>query len=436
MSFFICSSCGFGSATFIGKCPDCGEWNTLKQQQGFSNDPKKQKSKQQDFIVKNFEEVIAKHEKRRLLTGIHEFDRVLGGGIPSDGVILLTGEPGIGKSTLLLQALAKQDALYISGEESAEQIKERMDRLNIKNNNLKFSDTLQVESIVEGYKKIENPPKIIVIDSIQMLYSRGIESMTGSVSQLRETILQLVQFAKKNHVALILVGHITKDGDVAGPKLVEHMVDTVLGFEGDKISHFRILRASKNRFGSTDEIGIFEMKGVGLVEVTNPLAFVSMTDSDVSKLEANIGKAIAGVIEGKRPLFFEIQSLAVRTSIPVPRRVCKGIDYNKLLLLLAVMKKHMRIDADMFDVYVNVAGGVDVKSPSVDLAVLASLVSSIKDIPIPHHAVFVGEVGLLGEIRPAFGEDKILSESERIGLKKSFTSKLMKCQNLLDVMKI
>jgi len=429
MSFYICSNCGFGSATFIGKCPDCGEWNTLKQQQGFSDDPKKKKSSPQIFAVKSFGEVIAKHEKRRLPTGIHEFDRVLGWGIPSDGVILLTGEPGIGKSTILLQALANQSALYISGEESAEQIKERIDRISLPHSDLMFSDTLQVESIIEGFSKLENKPQVMVVDSIQMLYSRGVESMTGSVSQLRETILQLVQFAKKNHVALILVGHITKDGDVAGPTLVEHMVDTVLSFEGDKISHFRILRANKNRFGSTDEIGIFEMKGKGLEEVTNPLAFISDEKSSLT----SAGRAVAGVIEGKRPLFFEIQSLAVHTSLPVPRRVARGIEYNKLLLLLAVMKRHMRIDPDSYDIYVNVAGGVDVKSPAVDLAVLASLISSIKDLPVPAQSVFVGEVGLLGEVRSTFGEDKILSESKRIGLIKNFTSKIGHCHNLLNI---
>lgn len=429
MSFYICSNCGYGSATFIGKCPDCGQWNTLKQQQGFSDDPKKKRASPQSFSVKSFGEVIAKHDKRRLPTGIHEFDRVLGGGIPSDGVILLTGEPGIGKSTLLLQALSNQNALYVSGEESAEQIKERIDRISLPHSNLMFSDTLQVESIIEGFDKLQNKPQVMVIDSIQMLYSRGVESMTGSVSQLRETILQLVQFAKKNHVALILVGHITKDGDVAGPKLVEHMVDTVLSFEGDKISHFRILRANKNRFGSTDEIGIFEMKGKGLEEVTNPLAFI--TDTESAKL--SVGRAVAGVIEGKRPLFFEIQSLAVHTSIPVPRRVARGIEYNKLLLLLAVMKRHMRIDPDSYDVYVNVAGGVDVKSPAVDLAILASLISSIKDLPVPSRSVFVGEVGLLGEIRSTYGEEKILSESKRIGLAKNFTSKIGHCYNLMSI---
>ncbi|MFO0703265.1 MAG: DNA repair protein RadA [Patescibacteria group bacterium] len=436
MAFYICSNCGYGSATFLGKCPECGEWNTLKQQQGFSDDSKKKKTNPQDLNVKSFEEVIAKHDKRRHPTGIHEFDRVLGGGIPSDGVILLTGEPGIGKSTLLLQALSKQNALYISGEESAEQIKERIDRLKMPHENLMFSDTLQVESIIEGFESLKSKPNVLVVDSIQMLYSRGVESMTGSVSQLRETILQLVQFAKKNHVALILIGHITKEGDVAGPKIVEHMVDTVLSFEGDKISHFRILRATKNRFGSTDEIGIFEMKGEGLSEVTNPLAFVSPGDNDASSDNTpTTGRAVAGVIEGKRPLFFEIQSLTVHTSLPVPRRVARGVEYNKLLLLLAVMKRHMRIDTDTYDIYVNVAGGVDVKSPASDLAILASLISSIKDKPIPKSAVFVGEVGLLGEVRSAYSEDKILAESKRIGLTKYVNSKNLKkhCRNLLSL---
>lgn len=429
MTFFICAKCGFGSATFMGKCPDCGEWNSLKKQAGFSDNPKGKKSQKfQPFDIKSFDEVIAHHEKRRLETSIHEFDRVLGGGIPSDGVILLTGEPGIGKSTLLLQALAKQDALYISGEESAEQIKERIDRLKMPFAKLKFSDTLHVESIVEGFKQLENPPKIIVVDSIQMLYSTTIETSSGSVSQLRETILQLVQFAKKNHVALILVGHITKDGDVAGPKLVEHMVDTVIGFEGDKISHFRILRASKNRFGSTDEIGIFEMTGDGLAQVTNPLAFVT-TETNTTK---TVGRTIAGVLEGKRPLFFEVQSLAVSTTLPVPRRVARGVEYNKVLLMLAVMKRHMRIDPDTYDIYVNVAGGVDVKSPAADLALLVSLISAIKDISIPQSSVFVGEVGLLGEIRSTYGQDRILAESKRMGLLKTFSNDLKHVSNILN----
>ena len=433
MTFYICSNCGFGSATFLGKCPECSQWNTLKQHADPNVDPKKKRSKAQDLNVKTFGSVTAHKKMRRLPTGIHEFDRVLGGGIPSDGVILLTGEPGIGKSTILLQALAGQDALYVSGEESAEQIKERIDRLKISHDSLQFSDTLQVESIVEGWASLEHKPNILVIDSLQMIYSRTIESNSGSVSQLRETALQLVRFAKEQHVALIIVGHITKDGDVAGPKMVEHMVDTVLTFEVDKISHFRILRATKNRFGSTDEIGIFEMTGDGLSQVTDPLAFVTQ-DKDALK-STTPGKAVAGVFEGKRPLFFEIQCLAVQSSLPIPRRVARGVDYNKLLLLLAVMKRHMKINPDTFDIYINVAGGVDIKSPSADLAVLAAIVSSIQNIPVPPFSLFIGEVGLLGEIRKTMGQEKILSEGERIGLTRAITSDLRRTSALLDIMK-
>jgi DNA repair protein RadA/Sms len=262
-----------------------------------------------------------------------------------------------------------------------------------------------------------------------MLYSKIQEGTPGSVSQLRECVLQLVRLAKEKHIAMILIGHVTKDGDVAGPKIVEHMVDTVLSFEGEKISHFRILRANKNRFGSTDEIGIFEMTGTGLAEVDNPLAFVTQGDGK----ETNVpGRSIAGVMEGKRPLFFEVQSLATKTTLPMPRRVVNGIDYNKVLLLLAVIKRHMGIHLDTYDVYVNVAGGVDIKSPAADLAVIASIISSVKDVALPAESVFIGEVGLLGEVRKVVGLDKVSAEAKRIGLKGQYTpATVQNCRELL-----
>lgn len=432
MSFFICSNCGFGSASFIGKCPDCNEWNTLKQARGIEEKSKRKSDKTSDFSTAKFAEIdVNTKSKERLPTHIHEFDRVIGQGFVPGQVVLLTGEPGIGKSTLLLQALQKVRALYISGEESASQIKHRADRLKTNLDNCIFSDTLQIEGIIAGIEAMEIKPDIVVIDSIQMLYSKLQEGTPGSVSQLRECVLQLVRLAKEKHIAMILIGHVTKDGDVAGPKIVEHMVDTVLSFEGEKISHFRILRANKNRFGSTDEIGIFEMTGAGLAEVDNPLAFVSQGDGG----ETNVpGRSIAGVMEGKRPLFFEVQSLATKTTLPMPRRVVNGIDYNKVLLLLAVIKRHMGIHLDMYDVYVNVAGGVDIKSPAADLAVIASIISSVKDVSLPKESVFIGEVGLLGEVRKVAGLDKVSAEAKRIGLSGQYTpATIRNCRELLKL---
>lgn len=433
MSFFICSNCGFGSATFIGRCPDCGEWNTLKQARGIEEKSQRKSDKTSDFTTSKFAELPTNAKaKERLPTHIHEFDRVIGQGFVPGQVVLLTGEPGIGKSTLLLQALQHIKALYISGEESASQIKHRADRLKSSLDDCTFSDTLQIEGIIAGVEAMTPKPDIVVIDSIQMLYSKLQESAPGSVAQLRECVLQLVRLAKQEHIAMILIGHVTKDGDIAGPKIVEHMVDTVLSFEGEKISHFRILRANKNRFGSTDEIGIFEMTGVGLAEVDNPLAFVNQGETDSGK---NVpGRSIAGVMEGKRPLFFEVQSLASKTTLPMPRRVVSGIDYNKVLLLLAVIRRHLGIHLDAYDIYVNVAGGVDIKSPAADLAVIASIISSVKDIALPSDSVFIGEVGLLGEIRKVAGLDKVITEAKRIGLTNQYTpTSLRNCKELLKL---
>lgn len=432
MSFFICSNCGYGSATLIGKCPDCGQWNTLKQARGIEEKSKRKSDKTSDFSTSKFVDITVNTQtKERLPTHIQEFDRVIGQGFVPGQVVLLTGEPGIGKSTLLLQALQKVHALYISGEESASQIKHRADRLKTNLDNCTFSDTLQIEGIIAGIEAMETKPEIVVIDSIQMLYSKLQEGTPGSVSQLRECVLQLVRLAKEKHIAMILIGHVTKDGDVAGPKIVEHMVDTVLSFEGEKVSHFRILRANKNRFGSTDEIGIFEMTSTGLAEVDNPLVFVSQGDGK----ETNVpGRSIAGVMEGKRPLFFEVQSLATKTSLPMPRRVVNGIDYNKVLLLLAVIKRHMGVHLDMYDVYVNVAGGVDIKSPAADLAVIASIISSVKDVALPGESVFIGEVGLLGEVRKVVGLEKVSAEAKRIGLSHQYTpATIRNCKELLKL---
>ncbi len=418
MTFFICSSCGFGSASFIGKCPDCGEWNTLKRAQGMEEKTGRKSGQTDSFQSTKLSEVkVMNKTGQRHSTGIHEFDRVLGGGFVPGHVVLLTGEPGIGKSTLLLQALNKLTTLYISGEESASQIKDRADRLKVDVSKFVFSDTLQVEGIISGISALTTFPDLIVIDSIQMIYSKLQEGTPGSVAQMRECALQLVRLAKEKHIAMIFIGHVTKDGDIAGPKIIEHMVDTVLSFEGEKVSHFRVLRANKNRFGSTDEIGIFEMSGEGLKEVTNPLAFVQEIDTK----SATPGRAIAGVLEGKRPIFFEIQSLASPTTLAMPRRVVNGVDYNKVQLLLAVIRKHLHIPLDGYDIYVNVIGGIKVESPAADLAIIASVVSSVKETPLPTTALFTGEVGLLGEVRKGYGLDRVVAEAKRIGLTQTYS---------------
>jgi DNA repair protein RadA/Sms len=418
MTFFICSSCGFGSASFIGKCPDCGEWNTLKRAQGMEEKTGRKSGQTDSFQSTKLSEVkVMNKTGQRHSTGIHEFDRVLGGGFVPGHVVLLTGEPGIGKSTLLLQALSKLTTLYISGEESASQIKDRADRLKVDVSKFVFSDTLQVEGIISGISALTTFPDLIVIDSIQMIYSKLQEGTPGSVAQMRECALQLVRLAKEKHIAMIFIGHVIKDGDIAGPKIIEHMVDTVLSFEGEKVSHFRVLRANKNRFGSTDEIGIFEMSGEGLKEVTNPLAFVQEIDTK----SATPGRAIAGVLEGKRPIFFEIQSLASPTTLAMPRRVVNGVDYNKVQLLLAVIRKHLHIPLDGYDIYVNVIGGIKVESPAADLAIIASVVSSVKETPLPTTALFTGEVGLLGEVRKGYGLDRVVAEAKRIGLTQTYS---------------
>lgn len=411
---FICSNCGYGSASWMGRCPDCSAWNTFVNRPDFST--KSADSSRKNERIKKFETTplnkIESLNKSRIKTGLFEFDRVLGGGFVAGETVLLTGEPGIGKSTLILQSLKNLRTVYISGEEAAEQVKERAGRLKMDLENFLFSDTLQIEGIINGIENLKTEIDILVIDSIQTVYSKSIESPPGSISQLKESTTQLIALAKKNKIAVVMIGHITKEGEIAGPKTLEHMVDCVINFEGEKISYYRLLRASKNRFGPTDEIGIFEMKQHGLVEITNPLIFLE------DKNELSVGKAVVGVVQGKRPLFFEIQTLTAPTILPIPRRVVKGLDYNKVLLLLAVARKYLSLYLDKYDIYVNVVGGVQIKSPASDLGLVASLISSYKNKPLPKDSLFIGEVGLLGEVRKVNFEEKIINEAQRLGFKK------------------
>jgi DNA repair protein RadA/Sms len=425
MSFYICSNCGYGSASWMGRCPDCGAWNSFKQQSESNNGKKNQPL--QEFELTSLAKIKIS-QKQRLATGIFEFDRVVGGGFFPGSVTLLTGEPGIGKSTLVLQILKNFKTLYISGEEGAEQVKERLDRLKILGNNFDFSNTQQIEAIIKGLDKNHQRYEIIIIDSIQTVYSNKVEGSAGSISQLREVASQLIAFAKTFKIPIILIGHITKEGEVAGPKTLEHMVDTVISFEGEKVSHFRILRSTKNRFGSTEEIGIFEMLPQGLSEVKNPLAFIDEEKS------AAPGMAIVGVTEGKRPIFFEIQTLLAPTILPIPRRVVKGIDYSKILLLLAVLRKYYGFSLDKLDIYINVVGGVSIKSTAGELGIIASLISSFKNKALKKNLVFIGEIGLLGEIRKVVFEEKIIAEAQRLGFKSIFSSQNLK--NIKDLKRL
>ena len=411
---YICSQCGYGSVSWLGKCPSCGAWQSFF---------KKKEEKEKKITIKELKIIsldqIKKTEKIRKKTGIFEIDRVLGGGIVEGETILLTGEPGVGKSTLILQGLNQFCCLYLSGEESASQVASRAKRIGINLKNFLFSETTQIEGIIDGLKKLREKIEILVIDSIQTIYSEKIEAPVGSISQIKEAISQFTYFAKKNNLPVIIVGHITKEGEIAGPKMLEHLVDCVLTFEGEKDSNFRFLRALKNRFGPTDEVGIFQMKEKGLLPVDNPLVFL-----DEKKEET--GKAIVGVSEGKRVLFFEIQILTVPTILAIPRRIVKGLDYNKVLLLLAVIQKHFSLPLSQFDIYVNVVGGVSIKSTASDLGFIACLLSSIKNRPLPKTTLFCGEVGLLGEVRTSYFEDRVINEGKRLGFNPIYSSKNLK----------
>ena len=422
MSFYICSHCGEGSASWMGRCTNCNEWNTLVQKR----EAKTTKSKKIEvFESKAFKKITTLNTNRNK-TNVYELDRVLGGGVVKGEVILLTGEPGVGKSTLLLQSLHKLKTLYISGEESPEQVKDRADRLAIPLTTMSFSDSLQVEAIDAGIRNMKILPESVVIDSIQTMYSKDIMSAPGSISQLRESTAKLIRLSKETGVPMIIVGHVTKGGDIAGPKALEHMVDAVLHFEGERVSQYRILRAQKNRFGSTDEIGIFEMTTKGLKEIDSPTVFIDQPEKSLVA-----GRSIAGIMEGHRPLFFEIQALATKSFLAMPRRVVKGLDYNKVLLLIAVIQKHLNINIDTYDLYLNVIGGVQVKSPASDLAIVAAILSTVKTIPLSPQTIFTGELGLLGEIRSVYGEEKIMQEAKRLKFTKRYYSK--NCNNVKEL---
>ncbi len=413
-SVYTCTECGGQTLKWQGQCPHCLSWNTLVET--IAEKPVTRFSPvSATGQVQNLSTIEA-HEEPRFPTGLEELDRVLGGGIVQGGVVLLGGDPGIGKSTLLLQALSymsvHQQVLYVSGEESAQQVSLRAKRLALNVNAVNLLAEIQLEKIQSVLA--ERKPAIAVIDSIQTVYSEALQSAPGSVAQVRECAAQLTRLAKSSGTCIILVGHVTKEGALAGPRVLEHMVDTVLYFEGDLHSSFRMIRAFKNRFGAVNELGVFAMGEKGLREVKNPSAlFLSHHDAQVP------GSSIMVTQEGSRPLLVEIQALVAEAHSPSPRRLCVGLEQNRLAMLLAVLHRHAGMACYDQDVFVNAVGGVKITEPGADLAVLLAIVSSLKNKPLAEKMVVIGEIGLAGEIRPVQRGQERLKEAAKLGFKRA-----------------
>lgn len=410
---YVCTSCGHESLRWIGKCPDCDNWNTF-QEEIVESKIDKIISSSKEIYLKNLKDISIEKEER-IKTGISEFDRVFGGGIIKGSVVLIGGDPGIGKSTLMLQAAARMKCkvLYITGEESLMQIKLRANRLSIKSENLMLLSETDLNVMFSVIK--DEAPSVVIIDSIQTTYDSRMENAAGTITQIRESAARLMDDAKKNNYSAILIGHITKEGTIAGPKILEHIVDAVIQFEGDANNYFRILRAQKNRFGSTNEIGIFEMHEEGLKEVLNPSEIFL---SDRSK---NIpGSSISATIEGTRPLLVEIQALVTPSHFGNPQRVAAGFDYRRLSILLAVLEKRCGHKLSAHNVFLNIAGGIKIYEPAVDLAVCCSVVSSLLERVCDNNSAMVGEVGLSGEIRNVNHIERRIQEAEKLGFKRIF----------------
>ena len=413
-TIFCCQSCGYQSPKWMGKCPDCGQWDTLVEEAFTAG---ALKSGIQGMPGLQSEPVpidsIQFENEERIRTHIQEFDRVLGGGLVPGSLVLIGGDPGIGKSTLMLQVLYSladrgRKVLYVSGEESIRQLRLRSKRLKTVSADLLVVSEIDLESILGMIARVK--PDVLVIDSIQTMYSPDLTSAPGSVSQVRESAMRLMVMAKKSGIPTFLVGHVTKDGAIAGPRLLEHMVDTVLYFEGDRNHIFRILRAVKNRYGSTNEIGVFEMKEMGLDEVSNPSA-VFLSERPVN----SPGSVVTASMEGTRPILIELQALASSTSFGTPRRTILGLDQNRVALLAAVMEKKLGLHLMGHDIFMNVAGGVKVVEPAVDLGIVSAIASSFLDKPIQGGTVVLGEVGLTGEVRAIGQVEARVGESKKMG---------------------
>ncbi|MGI6007052.1 MAG: DNA repair protein RadA [Ruminococcus sp.] len=409
---FFCQNCGYESMKWMGQCPGCQEWNTFVEETAVSEKTGKTKRRGETLRPVTLSGIQMEQEERTSI-GIEELDRVLGGGIVSGSLVLVGGDPGIGKSTLLLQVCRQlaekgKKVLYISGEESLRQIKLRAQRIGTFNDNLQLLCETNLSDIREIAEK--QKPDMMVIDSIQTMYNEEVSSAPGSVSQVRESTGMLLQIAKGLGISVFIVGHVTKDGSVAGPRVLEHMVDTVLYFEGDRHASYRILRSVKNRFGSTNEIGVFEMRTEGLVEVKNPSEFMLS-----GKPEEASGSVVACSMEGTRPILIEVQALVCRSNFGIPRRTAAGTDFNRVNLLMAVLEKRGRMNLSEYDAYVNIAGGIKMTEPAIDLGILLAIASSYKDIVIPGSVVAFGEVGLSGEIRAVSMARQRVKEAKKLG---------------------
>lgn len=414
--FYQCQACGYTTAKWMGRCPDCGEWNTLVEET-------KETGRRGGLVSGARAEPVPLNEietdtAARVFTGIGEFDRVLGGGMVPGSVVLIGGDPGIGKSTLVLQAVAmlKGRVLYVSGEESPEQIKMRAGRLSVESGTVSLLAENSLEHVMDAAQGMD--PSAVVIDSIQTMYTEEFESAPGSVGQVRECAAKMMFYAKRSAVPVFLIGHVTKEGAIAGPRVLEHIVDTVLYFEGDRGHPYRILRAVKNRFGSTNEIGVFEMTDAGLKEVENPSElFLSERPAGVA------GSVVAASIEGTRPLLVEIQALVSQTTFGVPRRTAIGIDFQRVNLLVAVLEKLAGLNLGGMDIFTNVVGGLKLAEPAVDLAVVLALASSLRETPVGPELISFGEVGLSGEIRAVSQGELRLKEAAKIGFKRAVIPK-------------
>jgi DNA repair protein RadA/Sms len=407
---FVCQNCGAAFARWAGKCEACGEWNTLVEES--AEGPRRPSRKGRPFAIESLKGTS--QDAPRLASGIAEFDRVTGGGLVRGSALLLGGDPGIGKSTLLLEVAAsfarsRHRAVYISGEEAVAQIRLRAERLDLAETNVELAAETSVEDIVVTLSQGATP-RVLVIDSIQTVWTQTVESAPGTVTQVRGSAAELIRFAKRSGAAVILVGHVTKDGQIAGPRVVEHMVDAVLSFEGEGSQQFRILRAIKNRFGPTDEIGVFEMTGAGLREVANPSALF-LSERDLG----SPGTAVFAGVEGTRPLLVEIQALVAPTMLGTPRRAVVGWDPNRLSMVLAVLEAHCGVRLSGHDVYLNVAGGLRIQEPAADIAAAAALVSSLTHSPLPATAVYFGEISLSGAVRPVPQSATRLREAQKLG---------------------
>lgn len=428
---YICQQCGYKSPSFLGKCPNCSSWNSLVETIEKEESPawakKNRREGKTDVVVSRLDSVKTA-KVQRISTGIKEVDQVLGGGetagLVPGSIILLSGDPGIGKSTLTLQILSHIGGLYVSGEESAEQVKLRAQRLKVSQEKIYILPETNLEAVTEAVTAEKNKINLLIIDSIQTLWSQDLSGTAGSVGQVRECTLRLLDLAKRKHLPIILIGHVTKEGTIAGPKTLEHIVDTVLYLEGDRFQTLRLLRTNKNRFGPVDEVGVFSMEEGGMKEVANPSEIFIGENYELGIKNNESGRVIIATLEGTRPLLVEVQALTVASQLPLPRRVGNGINNNRLQMLVAIIQKHLRIPLGKFDIFVNVASGIKVFEPAADLGICLAIISSFKNKPLPDRTVAIGEVGLLGEIRNVIGLERRIKEARKLGFTNIISPKI------------